>query len=64
MNRERGRKGEEEKGACRNGQSFQFPNAGNLCHVQINYSGHKHNNNGYFLIDYTATNWVNSLLQN
>ena len=28
--KERGR----GKGACRNGQGFQFPNAANLCHVQ------------------------------
>ena len=40
-----GGKGEEEKGACRNGQGFRFPNAANLCHVQINFSGRRHNNN-------------------
>ena len=39
---ERGRG--EGKGACRNGQRFRFPNAGNLCHVQINYLGGNHNN--------------------
>ena len=43
MNREMGRKGEEEKGACTNDQGFQFLNASNLCHVQINYSGRNHN---------------------
>ena len=46
MNREKGRKGEEEKGASRNGQGFRFPNAGNLCQVQINYSGRKNNDKG------------------
>ena len=61
MNRERERKGEGEKGACRNDQGFRFPNAGNLCHVQINYSGRKHNNNGYFLIHYTSTKLVNTI---
>ena len=45
VNKERGRKGKEEKEACRNSQRFQFPNVGNLCHVPINYSGGKHNNN-------------------
>ena len=47
VNKERGRKGkeEEEKGACRNGQGFRFPNDSNLCHIQINCSGRKHNKN-------------------
>ena len=36
-------KEEEEKGARRNGQGFQFPNDSTLCHVQINCSGRKHN---------------------
>ena len=45
MNGERGRKVEEEKRACRNGEGFRFPNATFLRHVQINYSGRKHNNN-------------------
>ena len=48
-----------EKRACRNDRGFRFPNAANLCHVQINYSGRKHNNNGKFLIDYTATKLEN-----
>ena len=26
-----------------NGQGYRFPNTGDLCHVQINYSGGKHN---------------------
>ena len=34
---------------------FDFQMLVNLCHVQINNSGRKHNNNGLFLIDYTAT---------
>ena len=49
------RQGRGKEGACRNGQCFPFPNAGNLCHVQINYLGRKHNDNSLFLIDYTAT---------
>ena len=34
----RGGKREEKKGACTNVQGFQFPNASNLCHAQIDYS--------------------------
>ena len=37
--RERGR-GKETR---RNGQGYRFPNAGDLCRVQTNYSGRKHN---------------------
>ena len=33
----------KEKEIRRNGQGFRFPNTGNLCCVQINYSGPKHN---------------------
>ena len=42
-----GRKGKRKRkqGACRNGQGFRFPNDSNLCHVQINCSGRKHNKN-------------------
>ena len=43
-----GKERESGRGACRNGQGFQFPNDSNLCHVQINCSGHKHNNNNKF----------------
>ena len=43
--KEREGKEEEEKGACRNGQGFRFPNDSTLCHVQINCSGRKHNKN-------------------
>ena len=27
-----------KKITCKNGQRFRFPNAGNLCYIQINYS--------------------------
>ena len=40
---QRGRKGEKKKETCRNNQGFRFPNTGDLCPVQINYSGRKHN---------------------
>ena len=43
-NRDREGRRTRKKGACRNGQVFRFPNAVNLCHVQINYPGSKHNN--------------------
>ena len=42
MNRVRGRKVEEGKRVCTNGQGFQFPDSGNSHHVQMHYSGHKH----------------------
>ena len=42
---ERRRIGRMKKGACRNGQGFRFPVAGNVCNVHIEYSGRKHNNN-------------------
>ena len=44
VNRGRGKKEEEEKEACRNGQEIRFLNAGDSCHVQVNYLGRKHNN--------------------
>ena len=43
MNSQRGRKGEEVKETRKNGQGFRSPNAGDLCRVQIKYSGRKHN---------------------
>ena len=55
---------EEEKGKRKREpvQGFRFRNAGKLCHIYIYmyiyiyiYLGRKHNNNGLFLIDYTAT---------
>ena len=33
----------KKKETRRNGQGFRFPNAGDLCRVQINYSGRQHN---------------------
>ena len=36
--------GRGEKGACRNDQRFRFPNAGDLCHVQIDDLSGNHNN--------------------
>ena len=38
------RNGEKEKAAFRNGQGFRFPNVCDLCHVRINCSGRKQNN--------------------
>ena len=39
------RNGEKENGVCRNGQGLRFPNACDLCHVQVNCSAPVDNNN-------------------
>ena len=41
--------GPDRKGKGRNGQGFQFPDACYLCHVQINYSGPKHDKETHFV---------------
>ena len=35
--------GKRKKETRRNGQGFRFPNTGDLCRIQINCSGRKHN---------------------
>ena len=35
--------GKRKRETRRNGQGFPFPNTGDLCRIQINYSGRKHN---------------------
>ena len=46
MNREIGRKKEEEKREpVGMAKVFRFPNAVNSCHVQLRYSGRKHDSN-------------------
>ena len=39
-------KGKRKKGACRNGKGFRFLNASNLCRIQINSGGVRHNESG------------------
>ena len=38
-----GKERRKEKETHKNGQGFRFANSGDLCRVQINYSGGKHN---------------------